>query len=81
MGFLQQQFSVGGELGCSAQQGGDTVHKLWHQASVGVVSLAVVIRNHLDGRKESEQLFSNFSGLKCKRPLLFTKPYYSVNYE
>lgn len=48
VGLFQQQFSVRSELMRSAQQGSDTVYKLWYQAGVRVVGLAIMIRNNLE---------------------------------
>lgn len=52
VGFAQQLLPVGDELRRAAQQGGHVVHKLGHQAGVGVVGLAVVISYNLAKRKE-----------------------------
>lgn len=45
--LLHQQLPVRNQLRCSGQQGGDTVHKLWHQTGVGVVSLTEMVCYHL----------------------------------
>lgn len=50
--FAQQLLPVRDKLRRAAQQGGHVVHKLGHQAGVGVVSLAVVISYNLAKRKE-----------------------------
>lgn len=50
VGLLQQQLPVRHELVCPAQQGGDAVHKLRHEACVRVVSLAVVVGHNLGER-------------------------------
>lgn len=47
MGLLQQQLPVRAELVRSAQQGGDTVHKLRDQTGVRIVRLTIVIRHDL----------------------------------
>lgn len=47
VGLPQQLLPVGHELGCPAQQSRHVVDKLWHQARVGVVRLAVVVCHHL----------------------------------
>lgn len=47
--LLYQQLPVWSQLRCSGQQGGDTVHKLWYQAGVGVVSLTEMVGYHLMG--------------------------------
>lgn len=47
VGLLHQQLPVGAELWGSGQQGGDAVHKLRHQACVGVVGLAEMVGYHL----------------------------------
>lgn len=47
VGLLCQQLPVWGELWGSGQQGGDTVHKLWNQAGVGVIRLTEMVRHHL----------------------------------
>ncbi|TNN74532.1 hypothetical protein EYF80_015312 [Liparis tanakae] len=49
--LLDQQLPVRDELRCSGQQGGDTMHKLWHQAGVGIVSLAEMVGYHLTKRR------------------------------
>lgn len=54
VGLFQQQLPVRTELVCSAQQGSDTMHKLWYQASVRVIRLAVVICHHLEHKEEGE---------------------------
>lgn len=51
VGLFQQQLPVSTELVSSAQQGCNTVNKLWHQAGVCVVRLAVVIRHHLEHKE------------------------------
>lgn len=43
----QQLLPVGGQVRRAAQQRRHVVHKLRHQAGVGVVGLAVVIGHHL----------------------------------
>lgn len=48
----QQLLPVGNEVWRAAQQSRDVVHKLWHQAGVGVIRLAVMVRHHL-GATES----------------------------
>lgn len=48
VGLLQQQLPVRHELVRPAQQGGDAVHKLRHQARVRVVCLAVVVGHNLE---------------------------------
>lgn len=45
--FLYQQLPVWSKLWRPGQQGGDTVHKLRNQASVGVVSLTEMVGYHL----------------------------------
>lgn len=50
--LAQQLLPVGDELRRAAEQRGHVVHKLGHQAGVGVVSLAVVISYDLAKRKE-----------------------------
>lgn len=49
--LLYQQLPVRGELWRSGQQCGNAVHKLWHQAGVGVVSLTEVVGYHLTGER------------------------------
>lgn len=51
MGFFQQQLPVRTELVCSAQQGSNAMYKLWYQASVCVIRLAVVIGHHLEHKQ------------------------------
>lgn len=51
----QQLLPVCDELRRAAQQRGHIVHKLRHQAGVGVVCLAVVVRHHLAGLRGSER--------------------------
>lgn len=48
MGFFEQQLSVRAQLVSSAQQGSNAMYKLWNEASVGVVCLAVVISHNLE---------------------------------
>lgn len=47
--LLYQQLPVWSKLWCSGQQGSDTVHKLWYEAGVGVISLTKVVGYHLIG--------------------------------
>lgn len=57
VGLSQELLPVGDELRRAAEQGGHVVHKLRHQAGVGVVSLAVVISHNLaKGKKEGKNL-------------------------
>lgn len=53
--LLQQQLPVCTELVCSAQQGSDTMYKFWHQASVRVIRLAVVICHNLENNEKGEK--------------------------
>lgn len=53
LGLLYQQVSVGGQLMGAAEQSCDAVHKLGHQARVGVVGLAVVVGHDLGGAEPS----------------------------
>lgn len=48
VGLLQQQLPVRHELVRPAQQGGDAVYKLRHEARVRVVRLAVVVGHNLE---------------------------------
>ena len=54
MRLTQQLLAVTEELGGAAEQGRHVVHELRHQARVGIISLAVVIRHHLQRRGERE---------------------------
>lgn len=47
LGLLDQKVSVGGQLVGAAEQGGDAVHKLGHQAGVSVVGLAIMVGHDL----------------------------------
>lgn len=53
--LLQQLLPVGDEVRRAAQQGRHVVHELRHQAGVGVVGLAVVVRHHLGATKSGEK--------------------------
>ena len=55
VGLSQELLPVGNELRRAAEQGGHVVHKLWHQAGVGIISLAVVISNNLAKRKRTKK--------------------------
>ena len=63
VGLPQQLLPVGHQVGRPAQQRRHVVHKLGHQAGVGVVGLAVVVGHHLgtgtgngkSGRKSGEK--------------------------
>lgn len=52
VGLTQELLPVRHELRRAAQQSSHIVHKLGHQAGVGIVSLAVVISHDLGKRKE-----------------------------
>ena len=62
LGLPYQQVSVGGQLMGPAEQSGDAVHELGHQARVGVVGLAVVVGHDLQKKRSRQQ-----------RPILFTR--------
>lgn len=49
--LLDEELPVWGELRRSGQQGGDTVHKFWHKAGVGIVSLTEMVSYHLIGER------------------------------
>lgn len=53
VGLPQQLLPVGNEVWRAAQQSRHVMHKLWHQAGVGVVCLAVMVSHHL-GETESQ---------------------------
>lgn len=52
VGLPQQLLPVGNEVWRAAQQSRNVMHKLRHQAGVGVVCLAVMVGHHL-GETES----------------------------
>jgi len=52
----QQLLPVGDEVRRAAQQSRHVVHKLRHQAGVGVICLAVVVRHHLGATESWEKL-------------------------
>ena len=52
----QQLLPVGNEVRRAAQQGRHVVHKLRHQAGVGVICLAVVVRHHLGATEGRERI-------------------------
>ena len=56
VGLSQELLPVGTELRRAAEQGGHVVHELWHQAGVGVVSLAVVVSDNLAKRKRTQKM-------------------------
>lgn len=53
VGLSQELLPVGDELRRAAEQGGHVVHKLWHQAGIGIIGLAVVISDDLVKRKRT----------------------------
>lgn len=67
VGLLQQQLPVRHELVRPAQQGGDAVHKLRHEARVRVVGLAVVVGHNLEDRGTQRHNGYSFQSQQLKK--------------
>lgn len=65
MRLPQQLFPVGNELRGSAKEGCHVVYKLWHQAGVGIVSLAIVISHDLQKGKHTHQSLPSRPGMEA----------------
>lgn len=69
----QQLLPVGNQVRRAAQQRRHVVHKLRHQAGVGVICLAVVVGHHL-GATESEERAAARWLVETQKPVLLLPP-------